>query len=91
MKGASLLFCIGRRETLESLHSWLLLLLSATADTAVGSLDFSIVNHVMCITPGTVLLASATIMELNHHMRGVWNTAFVNFTTQLVHEGYVSG
>ena len=39
----------------------------------------------MCVTHGTVLDASATVMELNHHIRGVWNTAFVNFTTQLVH------
>ena len=39
----------------------------------------------MCVTPGTVLHTSATVMELNCHMRGVWNTAFVNFTTQLVH------
>ena len=46
--------------------------------------DYSTVNHVMCVTHGTVLHASATVMELNRHMRGVWNTAFVNFTTQLV-------
>ena len=43
-------------------------------------------NHVMCVTHGTVLHACAIVMELNYHMRGVWNTAFVNFTTLLVHE-----
>ena len=59
---------------------------SSSGSGASGlSLDFSTVNHVMCVTHGTVLHASATVMELNHHMRGVWNTAFVNFTTQLVH------
>ena len=58
---------------------------SSSGSGASGlSLDFSTVNHVMCVTHGTVLHASATVMELNCHMRGVWNTAFVNFTTQLL-------
>lgn len=41
--------------------------------------------HVICVTPGTVLHASATVMKLNRCMRGIWNITFVNFTTQLVH------
>lgn len=63
--------------------------LEPTSSSGLGasglSLNFSTVNHVMCVIHGTVLHASATVMELNCPMRGVWNTAFVNFTTQLVH------
>ena len=62
-----------------------------TSDSGSGasglSLDFSTVNHVVCITPGTVLHASSAVVELKlkRHMRGVLNTASVNFITQLVH------
>ena len=56
--------------------------ISGSGSGASGlSLDFTTVNHAICVTHCTVLHASTTVMKFNHHMRGVWNTAFLNFTT----------
>ena len=52
---------------------WTFKMTSGSGSGASGlSLDFSTVNRVMCITPGTVLHASTPVVELKlkHHMRG---------------------